>query len=779
MNKNIFAILAFLAALLLGACSEGTEEVVAGYNKDGIKYSPNSLNFTVSMYENLDAVQIKVIQLDYGYDPVDTVSAGRDENDDESRFVTDTLEFPSPYVKVLLSIDGDVKMDFEYYMDIARSSRKRLNLVEAIAVDRIEHLMFDKKKSLYVAVDSAVDEVQNAFDSKASNDPVFLYCRFEPSDSVFYGDFIELKKSFALEPEIPHEFLVRTADDLLKHFNGLEWTGTRRAGSDEWREDAFRLVKEAYSLGAAGKGNITTIKDSHSEFRGDTLVCDQFAGRDGMIWVWHRVSDDEEKSGDTVSVDSVLFECDGKQCETVTIEDHYKEGCNEGKTGQMLKLPKASTMEYFICAFDSTKDVYAWDTLKVWEYYGDVCNDSSYLKVTQRDGLSYLCQKDGTMKILKEDQLIPPVLNMDTCDVGNELVKYDDVYYVCDKNSMTWRKAESVDLSPPALQGLYCNGKNYREVLKLDDKYYYCYSYGWGEASIADVENFLMKQKNKDYCANGLVGTSILLTDSLKRSYGCRTNVNGPDTIGTYGFFYGTYDSRLAGGIFTEDTLYQVKINNFTYVFTMPSGGFLYPSKVYDGEVLPENYKYDAFSNDNVLYLHSKRSENNVALETIENKSESFDAFYFNWLGKVRKSIVCNGTLVTVSLASAETMWYTDDSYMTWEQARNYCPKGYHIPDTSEWNSTAGLKYKATALNREYRNDTPLKLTYDVIGKWYDCSYYPTRYYDIFWSSTEKDSESQYCLEYGWTSVKGELSRRIISCPKDLYPMVQTMCVED
>jgi hypothetical protein len=51
-------------------------------------------------------------------------------------------------------------------------------------------------------------------------------------------------------------------------------------------------------------------------------------------------------------------------------------------------------------------------------------------------------------------------------------------------------------------------------------------------------------------------------------------------------------------------------------------------------------------------------------------------------------------------------------------------------------------------------------------------------YFDIFWSATEKNSKTQECFEIAWRD-RGELGRRVVDCPKDLYPMVQALCVQD
>lgn len=124
---------------------------------------------------------------------------------------------------------------------------------------------------------------------------------------------------------------------------------------------------------------------------------------------------------------------------------------------------------------------------------------------------------------------------------------------------------------------------------------------------------------------------------------------------------------------------------------------------------------------------------------------------------------------------SVSVIAYDENSFVTYEEAKAFCPKGFHIPDTTEFMKKFGF---ATTL-REFRNDSPIIWIYGTEFA-YGCSGFNTIHADLFWSGTEKDSDTQYCYETSMRAVTMDIKvQRIVECPKDLYPMVQVLCVMD
>ena len=94
------------------------------------------------------------------------------------------------------------------------------------------------------------------------------------------------------------------------------------------------------------------------------------------------------------------------------------------------------------------------------------------------------------------------------------------------------------------------------------------------------------------------------------------------------------------------------------------------------------------------------------------------------------------------------------------------CPEGFRLPDSTEWR-------------------TIVPKVRDMESYIASSHYETKRRYNLFWTSNEKDSETQYCYEYilkqdanvsyYWGFEAGDL----IECPKDLYPMVQAICIAE
>ena len=105
-------------------------------------------------------------------------------------------------------------------------------------------------------------------------------------------------------------------------------------------------------------------------------------------------------------------------------------------------------------------------------------------------------------------------------------------------------------------------------------------------------------------------------------------------------------------------------------------------------------------------------------------------------------------------------------AHKTLQQAMDLCPEGFRLPDSTEWRTIVPKVREMESF---------------VASSGYGAS----RRYNLFWTSSEKDSETQYCYEYVlkqnsdisyfWDILAGDL----IECPKDLYPMVQALCISE
>jgi hypothetical protein len=160
------------------------------------------------------------------------------------------------------------------------------------------------------------------------------------------------------------------------------------------------------------------------------------------------------------------------------------------------------------------------------------------------------------------------------------------------------------------------------------------------------------------------------------------------------------------------------------------------------------------------FFVRDSMGNKTVRLDTLEGKSESLEGFYKNWVAHIGDEQV-GDSLKTAVIANFNT-----SAHKTLQQAMDLCPEGFRLPDSTEWRTIVPKVREMESF---------------VASSGYGAS----RRYNLFWTSSEKDSETQYCYEYVlkqnsdisyyWDILAGDL----IECPKDLYPMVQALCISE
>ena len=229
---------------------------------------------------------------------------------------------------------------------------------------------------------------------------------------------------------------------------------------------------------------------------------------------------------------------------------------------------------------------------------------------------------------------------------------------------------------------------------------------------------------------------------------------------------------HFAGGKFVNDSIYQVKIGDLTFelatVLESKRYSKLRPAKVYEKTLDDAGYKYDPWSVDSTIFIHARRGRDTIGLSEIPDKSPSFQSFYEDFLGDWEcQRFWYNDEPTDGQLDSIKAFGYTKDIFMDYDTALEFCPEGYHIPDTTEWSGSAN--YYLMNKEMKLRSDSPM----GIYMTWGEESGYFER--SIFWTSTAKDKDTQYCVQYGYNTLYG----RYFECPRDLYPLVQAMCVRD
>lgn len=459
--------------------------------------------------------------------------------------------------------------------------------------------------------------------------------------------------------------------------------------------------------------------------------------------------------------------------------------CDSISLDTVVRKVDEKSISYYACHdYDSglSLDKYkgcGWRKTDMWEYYKDTCNAAHNLDVVYRDSVYYVC-KDTVFDTLAVKYAVQPTFEKKTCnyDLKNQFLKYDSLYYMCDGTG--WRLPTETELTAPILEGYVCNYANRDSVVKLDDQYYKCSSSNvWKKMSQWDSDYYEWAKEHAGYCSNGIKGTTILWSEKLNRIYGCKYSVFHDSVEFTSLNFsgFGNY-SALEGGAFADDTTYRVVDGNLTFEFWLQdlevSSKSLYARKVYVGEASDANYKYDFHVDSNAVLLMPKHGSSKVKLDTLTDVSESFTDFFAAWKADIVASLD-TGTGYKYEVYA----WnYGEDSYKDYETAKSFCPAGYHIPDTTEWLGVA--KWNLESNYFRVRDDA--LVDYRMFTQCEDgiCTHTGGYMRDIMWSSTAKDDKTQYCYEVSKSNVyTTHATHRIIECPKDLRPMVQTMCIKD
>lgn len=453
--------------------------------------------------------------------------------------------------------------------------------------------------------------------------------------------------------------------------------------------------------------------------------------------------------------------------------------CNSSDNGRKKEINLGGNRyAYVIC------DGNDWSKISVHDYYGDVCNQDSIYRVVKHNDSYYRCNGEEYEE-LSPEEVLPPMKDRKSCGGKNSpeentILKYDSTYYTCTQYG--WVVSAEKDLVPPVLNGAFCTSANRDSVVKVEDEYYYCgYDHQWKKTDERNYQKYVFWNENKSLCSKGIKGTSLLWNDYLKTLYGCAKDSAGKK-IEFREFVTGSRGANkvFAGGKFVSDALYQVADGDFTYelVINLKNSWYsqLLPSKVYEGSVDGANYKYDLWSVDSTTFIHPKRSDDSKLLSEIDNKSESFEEFFKSWDNRVSSGYWSHDEPWEASVESVLVTKYSDQSFMDYATASAFCPKGYHIPDTTEWIIPA--TYPLYPKGENYFNHSLMVVT--LVGEGDNGKQDRVKKnVDVFWSSTSKDENTQYCAQFEETGTGYTTRAVILECPRDVYPFVQAMCVKD
>ena len=498
-------------------------------------------------------------------------------------------------------------------------------------------------------------------------------------------------------------------------------------------------------------------------------------------------------SDEKYPLDSVFVGCQLDKWVQIDSLTYYLGGCSRDKAehlGVYYSCEGSRYDEYYLAWLN------IWKEISAPEYYGQNCFISNYGKVLNYDSTYFICEstdscrdEDGFVvserqralgcnfywKEMESAEIVPPVVNMDVCDRNsiNKKVIYDGIFYECQNGK--WNVVPQESLLPPEKAGFVCSDSLYDHVKHYGETYYMCdEKFQWHTVPALKGAPYVYRD-SLGSCGS-IANKTIHWNESASTFFGCAKVNNAWDWseillgVKPYTMPESFKRENFKGGKFVGDSVYTIEVNDVTYRFVL-SKNILYLSHV----DLPSG-GYDAYFYNGNLFLHVERPQERLRVDSLKSTTETFDEFYKTWVSDITSYSQCGNNLTanvdTVYLTRFNVDSYKD--YMDWNRASKFCPDGFHIPSVEEFMQEDYIAYLTTDMS--LRNDSPMMWDYYIKA----CSVYGNLiYFDLFWTSNEKDESTQECFEYAWHHRDGVKGRRVVDCPKDLYPMVQTLCVKD
>lgn len=549
------------------------------------------------------------------------------------------------------------------------------------------------------------------------------------------------------------------------------------------------------------------------EYNGAAYVCDsaktdwsKMADKQGVPYLYGTCTDEVE--GDSVLYDSTYYACvahkdywhpDGQYEWTSQIPEDERwtnpvnvfvrkhEGlCNEKRDMETAVVDG----KYYQCYEN------AWEEIDRFTYFLGRCNSLTLNKKAHHDSTGYFECK-GTARSSNWEEVLIPNYYGDVCNAGLEgyVKEYDGIYFICRtkwSGSNCWWEIPSIsELPVPVRNGNLCEKANMGEVVEYDGVGYKCSFPKWTRASEYElsVRRAIVRNKFKtDYCRDGSNKTSLFWDDADTTLYGCvgsYTDANygwGRVSRGLISASFAELDDpkSLVGGVYEGNDDYVITRNGTKYTFNHSQtsrSGDLY-RVIWLRSVTPESgTPLEIRGYSGTMVIRAPIGDSAVALDKVEGKTAVFDGFFADWKDKIIESTRCpDATLPGITCVSdwdestldVSFEHYGETAYSTWEQAKALCPEGSRIPSAEEWlySNYVQTFYLDPALIVKQKRNSGYNGTFSAR-------------YDIVWTSTEKDSDTQYCYEYVRNANDRVIASGIIECPKNLYPMVQAYCVSE
>ena len=519
---------------------------------------------------------------------------------------------------------------------------------------------------------------------------------------------------------------------------------------------------------------------------------------------------DREQEGNTFTYNSVKYSCvnekgyiwkenipeDYKWNDPVNIYVKKTEGVCDDDSGWGKKA--IVNNRYYQCYNR------AWTEVDKLTYYLGKCDTSKINTKAKHDSVGYyVCNNRNNPKWA--EQLIPIYYgNECSTKFDNYIKRYDSTNFICSCKwgwRCAWNIATDAEVPAPIKKDMLCEKSNEGEVVEIDSIGYKCEYPKWVQAEDYELKVHRAMERNKfpkDYCKDGRINTTIFWDKVDSSLYGCIEKYNRAN----FGWGEIKWDSRersvlgksnlkkMTGGVFSGDYAYSIDVdgwkltmncsiymhNNSTQHFTLHVNNATSPKGVkYE---LRERYNYIDGIDEIMTVVRAAPGDSSISVNDVQSKSKSFDKYFADWTNKIIESTQCpQSTLPSFKCVNSweessidiQFEHYNDKSHTTWEQAKSFCPEGFRIPSAEEFLKSNYSNVFNTSMGMFVQQKTGENEKGDFAAR-----------FNLVWTNTEKDADTQYCLEYVTNTRNNNIvASGIVECPKDLYPMVQVVCIND
>ena len=682
----------------------------------------------------LEPVELKVSSLDDKLEKQNSVSARIARNRLDFTYKVPEMKFPSPVAQ----------LDFVCrYRDSKDTTEMRFTAFEKVVINNPSVNLYSVLESEYL---KKLMQKGESVDLAQRHAHIAIHDLLDPEQEYKYGVANALYGMDTLEALAYHYCLSFMQDSLFyKNFGKL----SAAVGGDKKWDEVLSPKKitdgliEHYRLGESQCD--TTVRNELKKDIDWTLLRYDMARR--IVDDTMTCTADTVAPRDTADVPDTTAK-DTAKADTlpgVALAEIFGE-CSLNRQNQKVKL---DTGKYYQC-----KDR-EWIPIMAPAYYEDRGKEGD---IIIRDGEYFVCGGDYYWRLLKDDEIVPPVKELRRCR-KNEVAQYGKTFYRCDILHHRWYELPEDSLFRYQKNDVLCADSTEGRIEQVGGSFWKCSDLSWTKVWYSDSVVYAFNLAHGDECKNGPKGTSVHWNEAISREYsrhaylvcdGQKLEWNAIDIVERNNYEAAVFD----GGIFVDDSTFRTTNGDFTYTIRKRAewAGLF---DVVGVEADIGGKEYGAFFRSKVPYLSSKRGDDSVAVDSITVKSASFDSFIAQYVHAIGP----------VPLLGVRFMRVGEGSYMDWETASGFCPEGYHVPDTSEWANGGIEKF---ASEERYSYDSPLKLRDNGT----------TFRYDIYWTSVSKDSGTHYCFEIHYEGNTGPLARTV-ECPDDLYPGVQTLCFKD